>query len=831
MAASAGAVRAGGAFVEIFAKDGAFQQAMTRVQNRMKAVAATMNKIGSTMGLSGAAMAAPMVMALNQAAGFQDAILGIKASTNLAGREIDMLRAKAEQLSREMKVAPSSAAKSFLALVKAGVDVEEVLGDAGKAAIQFGRLAPEINMEDAANGMSRAKTAFGVSFREIVDTVAAAADTTETNVGNISNAFNVVAPLAASLGQDLAGTTQALAMLAKSGMEGEEAGTALKMFLLSLTNATPEAQKALASLGLTTESFRNQATRNLLPIADIATMLMEAIKKVDPAVADAAIATVFGARGIKSMKAFEAAGTQGMAAIAKGMEESRSVAEKFDIIMSGVTGTMEGVRASVERLSGSFANALGSSLQSTADKIVAMVEAANEFVSAFPAISRETLDVALNLLTLSVAIRGVGVAISTVSVVRGLLPKVAGLASKALLFLGAGPVVAAVGGVVAAIAGVVFLLRQISPAAKNATDALVGMGDAAGKGKKQSPKVAAPQKANVNISNMMTPEERAIHEQIVEAKNKLNEQRQVMEDAAGSSQNAAAEAMKAAAEEEQAFDDAQQKAIDGLQELSNSVVSEVEGMGESAFNAAVNLQNDIRDVMSQVEAGILNPEGAKVLGDRIKQQFEADMEAIRKGTEEVVRDFGTSSGTFGSGEGLGIASELSKITKQVKIELKKRPPKPEPMPQFMEDDGGSANRPNPAWVKQQEERRRKAAEASSAVGNAAAAQAMPALVRSLEQAADMTRQSSPAVLPAVLPAPGNPSAVANAAALSAIPNMAEKAQAATASASSIATSAGLGSGLQRIAELLKESIIEQRVHTRKLQDVEAAIRETGAAFA
>ncbi|MFN9912938.1 MAG: hypothetical protein ACK53L_10150, partial [Pirellulaceae bacterium] len=71
MAASAGAVRAGGAFIEIFAKDGAFQQAMTRVQNRMKAIGSSMSSFGSTMGLGGAAMAAPMVLAARTAAQFE----------------------------------------------------------------------------------------------------------------------------------------------------------------------------------------------------------------------------------------------------------------------------------------------------------------------------------------------------------------------------------------------------------------------------------------------------------------------------------------------------------------------------------------------------------------------------------------------------------------------------------------------------------------------------------------------------------------------------------------------------------------------------------------
>ena len=66
----------------------------------------------------------------------QDVLLDIKASTGATSGELDRLKAAA----MGAKVGPASATESFLELLKAGMDLEKVLGGAGQAAIAFGRV-------------------------------------------------------------------------------------------------------------------------------------------------------------------------------------------------------------------------------------------------------------------------------------------------------------------------------------------------------------------------------------------------------------------------------------------------------------------------------------------------------------------------------------------------------------------------------------------------------------------------------------------------------------------------------------------------------------------
>jgi TP901 family phage tail tape measure protein len=275
MVASAGAVRAGGAYVEIFAKDGAFQQAMTRVQNRLKAIGSSMSSFGSSLGLAGAAMATPMVLAARSAAQFEDTMLGLRAATTLTASQLAAARTRVMELSTELGTTPTKVGVAFQSLAKAGVSFEQVMSDAARTAVQFGKMAPELPMDVVAEQMNKAANSCGVSFREVADTISATADTTETSVAGLFAAFADVAPFAASLEQSLADTTMAIAALSK-GMNVEEAGTAYKIFLQRLIAPSQEAQEAMASLGLSMRSFRDAATGNILPPDQIAAVFANA---------------------------------------------------------------------------------------------------------------------------------------------------------------------------------------------------------------------------------------------------------------------------------------------------------------------------------------------------------------------------------------------------------------------------------------------------------------------------------------------------------------------------------------------------------------------------
>jgi TP901 family phage tail tape measure protein len=257
----------GGAYVEIFAKDGAFMQAMTRVQNRIKSVASAMQAAGRNMAFGGTAIGAPMLLAIKQAATFEDALLGMRSAAGLTEKQVGTLRQQALALGQAMNASPTKVAGAFLELTKAGMSVDEVLKGAGQSSIEFARVSG-VEMADAAVFMKVAMQSFGVSAQEAVDTLSAAADSSETSIASMVESFGLVGSAGALFNQSLFDLAQGMAALARFSIIGEEAGTGIKSILNSLVAPSGVAQDALESLGLTVDNFRG-ADKKMLPLVQI----------------------------------------------------------------------------------------------------------------------------------------------------------------------------------------------------------------------------------------------------------------------------------------------------------------------------------------------------------------------------------------------------------------------------------------------------------------------------------------------------------------------------------------------------------------------------------
>lgn len=355
---SAGSVRAGKAFVEISADDTDFQRGMKRAQHGMARLANMMRQMGTGLTMAGAAIGLPMVLAARQAATFEDALLELKGSvSDISPAQMKAVRDEALRLSREMGVAPEKIGQAFALLIKAGLSVDDALAGAAKSAVEFARVSG-VDAQEAATFMKVAMNVFGTSAAEAVDTLSAAADASETDIRHMVEAFSLVGSAGKTFQQSLFGVSQAFAALARYGIQGEEAGTGVKVLLSRLVAPSKEAEKALGVLGLSVQSFRD-AEGGLLPIVQIVDIISRQMKGMSKEargmiLSQKALVDVFGDRGIKVISAFADMGMDGFNQLADSMESNRTVAEKFSIAMSGITGSFERLHSAVQRLAIAF---------------------------------------------------------------------------------------------------------------------------------------------------------------------------------------------------------------------------------------------------------------------------------------------------------------------------------------------------------------------------------------------------------------------------------------------------------------------------------------------
>jgi TP901 family phage tail tape measure protein len=435
---NAGSIRAGKTFVEITADDSKFQAAVKRVHNRMAALSQTLRQTGTSLALGGAAIGLPMVLAAKKAAEFENALLELKGSvSDLSPKQLKAVREESIRMSKAMGVAPAKIAQSFALLVKAGMSVEEAMNGAARSAVEFGRVSG-VEAQQAATFMKVAMNVFGVSAEQAVDTLSAAADASETDIAHMVEAFGLVGSAGKTFDQSLFGVAQGFAALARYGIQGEEAGTGIKVLLSRLVAPSQEAEKALGKLGLTVASFRD-ADGKLLPMVQIVGLLSDAMKNMSTdarqaIMADKALVDVFGDRGIKVIGAFADMGVQGFGRLATEMESQRRVAEKFQIMMEGISGSFERMQSAIERLAVAFGAGLSPSLVVASHAIAVVVDLLSWLLNGIPVLSPILATLTATAVGLGVAMVSVGWALTAVNFgIRG--------------FLKAGPAFAAVASV------------------------------------------------------------------------------------------------------------------------------------------------------------------------------------------------------------------------------------------------------------------------------------------------------------------------------------------------------------------------------------------------
>jgi TP901 family phage tail tape measure protein len=410
---SSSKVRSGQVYVEIGADPSKFFGALRKINARISGLGRELSSIGARLGGAGVGLAAPFVASIAAGTRFQDTLLAIRASTGATAAELDAVRAAAMQMSQALGVGPTQATQGMLELLKAGMSLGDVLGGAGKAAIEFAKVG-ELDVGTAAVVMSDAMNVFGVSAETAANTLSAAADSSSTSIAKMAESFSMVAAVAAQSNQSIGDVSAALAVLANNGIKGSDAGTSLKTMLLRLKAPVDEAEAALAQMGLSVQSFRN-ADGTMKPMVEIIRTIAEATRGMDAAMRDDIFRRVFGQDAIRAAEVFSQVGVAGFESMQDSMGNAMPVSEKFAALMSGVSGAGIKIAAAMERLGIAVADALAGGINATLPPILGLINALTAFATKNAALVSTLSNVAFGAIAVGGSLVGLGVALQAVS--------------------------------------------------------------------------------------------------------------------------------------------------------------------------------------------------------------------------------------------------------------------------------------------------------------------------------------------------------------------------------------------------------------------------------
>jgi TP901 family phage tail tape measure protein len=369
------AIRAGAAYVELFAKDNRLVRGLHLAEARLKAFGQKVSQLGKRMLLFSGAAAAPIAFATKTFGRFEDQMKAVQAVTGATGDEFQRLYDQAKELGRTTSYTAAEVGAGQLNLARAGFDPAEI-----EAAIPgILNLARATGTDlaqaaDIAGGTLRAFTLDATEMGRVTDVLVATANNSAQTLEDLGESMKYAAPIAEEYGLSLEQTAKAVGVLANMQIKGTMAGTSLRQIMLSL--ADPAVQQSLHAVGV--EAL--DASKNLRPVGDIMIDLGKAMAGMTNAKRLALGKSLFDQRAAGA--ALKLAKSD-FPALSAAIDNAGGTAERTAKVMdSGLGGAFRRMMSAVEGIQIAVGEALAGALGGVMDRVAGLSVSIAKLISA-----------------------------------------------------------------------------------------------------------------------------------------------------------------------------------------------------------------------------------------------------------------------------------------------------------------------------------------------------------------------------------------------------------------------------------------------------------------
>ncbi|WP_438837847.1 phage tail tape measure protein [Streptococcus pluranimalium] len=362
----------GSVIIDTLLKTEKFNQGVGQLQGKLAGLGSKLTSIGTglTLGLT-----APIVgigaASLSTFATFESQMNRVKAISGATASEFKKLEDQAIKLGASSVFSATEVAQAQEMMASAGFEVKSILeampGVMDLAAVSGGDMA--LASEAAATAVNM----FGLEASQsthVADVFAQAAADTNAEVGDMAEALKYVGPVAGSLGITLEETAAAVGILSNAGIKGSQAGTTLRTSLARLTDPTKKMRGVMEELGL---EFFN-ADGSMKSLSGITQELQTKMEGLTEGQKSAAISTLFGKEAMSGMLALVNSAPGALDKQTQALINSNGAAKEMaDIMNSGVKGSIEELKGSLETAGISIGKILAPALTSVIGAITSLV--------------------------------------------------------------------------------------------------------------------------------------------------------------------------------------------------------------------------------------------------------------------------------------------------------------------------------------------------------------------------------------------------------------------------------------------------------------------------
>jgi len=350
--ANVGGIRAGRAYVELYADASKLHRSLKAAESRLKSFGDSASSIGAQfMGL-GVAASLPIAAAVRGFAAFDDQMRAVQAVSGSTAEEFAMLTERAKELGRTTSFTAAEVANAMAELGRAGFKAPQI--DAAIDSVMNLSRATQTEIPLATEIAGNALRAFNLDASEmerVCDVMTATANNSSQTLEDLGEAFKFVAPIAADAGLSIEDASKIVGTLANFGIKGSLAGTAFKNIQLKM--ADPDIQKRYKELGIDVVDAADGSLRNM---ADVLRDLGAATASMPNAEKLATYKDLFSMYGLSGgIKLTSANFTEMYDAIDNAQGVAAETAATMD---SGIGGSFRSLESAVEGVAHAIGEAL-----------------------------------------------------------------------------------------------------------------------------------------------------------------------------------------------------------------------------------------------------------------------------------------------------------------------------------------------------------------------------------------------------------------------------------------------------------------------------------------
>jgi TP901 family phage tail tape measure protein len=212
-----------------------------------------------------------------------------------------------------------------------------------------------MSLADSASLMSNSLNSFkgtGLTAAAVANTLAGAANASSADMVDLKYGLAAVGPVASGVKMSLRDTTAALALFSNNNLQGQDAGTSFKTMLMNLSPQTKKAAALMKDLGIITKNGTDQffdAKGKVKGLADVADVLHQSLKNLNPKEQGDALKQMFGSDAIRAGRILLSEGADGV----KKMYGEMSKVTALDVAkqkMNNAAGAVEQFKGAMETL-------------------------------------------------------------------------------------------------------------------------------------------------------------------------------------------------------------------------------------------------------------------------------------------------------------------------------------------------------------------------------------------------------------------------------------------------------------------------------------------------